>query len=258
MRLEAYYEAISILFTKNHNTNDRGSITDFFDLLRRSNKARYSSMKGALKRMAQGDEFQEWAYGTTIEQAQAKANKKAIEVYTESLCSEVESLQHTRLFGEYRSDKILFAKELRQRDYQECITTNTPELAKLLAKLCTNKRASLDRVVLESRLPTIIQILAFSRHQRHCNFLPAITGVVAHSKGLPRTLFNVLNAMGITESYNTTLDTIAGMKALGKTTILDSIVKWDGMWLFVYDNLDFSIGVREQTSDRLVRPQYRL
>jgi hypothetical protein len=146
--------------------------------------------------------------------------KKRLRYCTAILCGEVESLQHTRLSGEYRSDKIPFAKELRQRDYQECMTTNTPELAKLLAKLCTNKRASLDRVVLESRLPIIIQILAFSRHQRHCNFLPAITGVVAHSKGLPKALFDVLHAMGITESYNATIDTIAGLEALGKTTIL--------------------------------------
>jgi hypothetical protein len=102
--------------------------------------------------MVQGEEFRKWAYGAAIEKAQATANKKAIEVYTESLCSEFESLQHTRLFGEYRSDKILFAKELRQRDYQECITTNTPELAKLLASLCTNKRASSNRAVLESRI----------------------------------------------------------------------------------------------------------
>jgi hypothetical protein len=69
-------------------------------------------MKGALKRMVHGEEFKKWAYGTEIKKAQAKADKKASEVYTAIPCGEVESLLHTRLFGEYRSDKIPFAKVL--------------------------------------------------------------------------------------------------------------------------------------------------
>jgi len=75
---------------------------------------------------------------------------------------------------------------------------------------------------------------------------------VSHAKGSPKNLFNLTNAMGITESYKATMASIAGLEALGKKTIIDRLAEYNGKWLFVYNNLDLLIDTHQQTMTRLV------
>jgi len=205
-----------------------------------------------LKRLVRGEEFQKWAFNTTIKDKEVEA----VNEYKDTLCVEAESLQNTELFGEYRLEKVPFAIAMNGSDIWTCLKNNILELINLLKRLCTSKSSLPNRSILASRLSSLIQIITFTRHQRNCNFLPAITALVSHAKGSLKNLFDLTNAMGITESYRATMDSIAGLEALRKKTILDRLAEYNGKWLFVYDNLDLSINTHQQTMTRLVYPSY--
>jgi hypothetical protein len=66
--------------------------------------------------------------------------------------------------------------------------------------------------------------------------------------GSKQIAIRLLNAFGITESYDSVLGSIKGLDIRVREAILAFIQ--DGRWFVAYDNLDISIDTHEQTTSR--------
>jgi hypothetical protein len=66
-----------------------------------------------------------------------------------------------------------------------------------------------------------------------------------HSRGVSKPVFKVLNAMGITESYDSAMESIEGLRSHAMNAIHGFAKSL--RWLIAYDNLDVTVDTHEQT-----------
>jgi hypothetical protein len=82
-----------------------------------------------------------------------------------------------------------------------------------------------------------------------------------HSRGVSKPVFKVLNAMGITESYDSAMESIEGLRshAMNAMNAIHGFAK-SLRWLIAYDNLDVTVDTHEQTvgSQVATRESYSL
>jgi hypothetical protein len=111
--------------------------------------------------------------------------QKAVDRYTSNLHSELEALGKSDLFGEYQPTKLGIALDITRGDFHTPIAATVPSTVKLLTALC---RSRSDSPYMQARISAILQIITYTRHQRKCNFLPAVYGMVLHSRGAKKSL----------------------------------------------------------------------
>jgi hypothetical protein len=128
------------------------------------------------------------------------------------------------------------------REYHIVIKNSAPTLFAFFEILCRDRRTNNPK--LPSRIAAIMQIILFTRNQRKCNYQQAIIGLIFHSQGASKPIFLLLNALGITESYNAVLQSLEGLHHEAKVEHKAFITS---PWLTGYDNLDVSIDTHEQT-----------
>ena len=200
------------------------------------------NVKRDLKQLLQEEDVQKWAFGEPI--ATSVATVQA--VYIKSLEKELEHLRdRSPYFGSYNCNNIEMAIEMGEDVLRDAITEHTPLLSNLLTILCQDRRTASPQT--NSRIATIIQVMCFNRNQRKGNFFPAVMGMVMHSRGVSKPVFKVLNSMGITESYDSAMRAIEGLRHSAISTI--SQFAGTLQWLIAYDNLDITIDTHEQTTE---------
>jgi hypothetical protein len=200
-----------------------------------------------LKQLLQEEDIQKWAFGTTIAAMKAEirdTETKSQEVYIKGMKTELNNLRdRTLYFGSYKPENIEMATGILADDVHKAIMEYAPTLYSLLKTLSHDRRTESPQT--ESRITTIFQILCFNRNQRKSNFFPAVMGLVMHSRGVSKPVFKVLNAMGITESYDSAMESIEGLRSHAMDAIHGFAKSL--RWLIAYDNLDVTVDTHEQT-----------
>src|ERR1700735_927660 len=82
--------------------------------------------------------------------------------------------------------------------------------------------------------------ICFAKHPRLCNLLPAVMALLLQSSGAKRHIYSITNNLGWTESYQSTLRSVKGLKEKARQRIKDRIK--EGPCRIVYDNCDLSLG----------------
>jgi hypothetical protein len=235
-RCQQYITAINSVPQSYHR---HSNLLDFLRLLIQCEHTDLGPVRGSLKRFIQEKDTEEWVYKETREAAKAKER----ETYTNVLAKELEAVGKQPMFGRYDALDIQVAITTEPKDFHAGIQTAAPTLCALLKILCKDRRT--DSPKLPSRIAAILQIMLFTRNQRKHDFQQAVMGLIFHSKGVSKTLFTLLHALGITASYDTVLATVQGLHAEALKAIEAFVA--DGRWLVAYDNLDLSIDTHEQT-----------
>lgn len=91
-------------------------------------------------------------------------------------------------------------------------------------------------------------MICFSKHPQLFNYLPALMSLLLYSAGVKRHVFSLTNSLGLTELYNTTLETIDGLQKKALEHLWQRVEK--GNWAFVFDNCELYMGTSEQGGKR--------
>ena len=169
------------------------------------------------------------------------------ERYMAALEHEIEDLKSYSIFGEYQAKAMggisAHLEMLTEDIVFDEVTGQAPLLVGLLRRLCSNSsKTPISHI--RSRIISILSIICFSRHQRLCNFLPAVMGLMLFSAGTNKQIFSVTNSMGWTESWQSIYRSVGGLRNSARNLARRFIT--DGPWAVVYDNCELTTSVSEQ------------
>ena len=239
VRLGRYIQAIEGVTYKKNGTARYGSLADYFDLVSRS-KEKTSYRTRFVKTFESTPGFTD--HLSTVAQP-----SDIEERYMAALEHEIEDLKSYSIFGEYRANAIaeigVHLESVTEEVVFDEITGEAPRLTDLLRRLCSNSsKTAISHI--RSRILSVLSIICFTRHQRLCNFLPAVMGLMLFSAGTNKQIFSITNSMGWTESWRSIYRSVGGLQESARNLARRFIS--DGPWAVVYDNCELTTGVSEQ------------
>ena len=159
--------------------------------------------------------------------------------------AEIEALRgDTLVFGQYKPEAFNRVTEETANGIIEQIREHAPTLFRLLFSLCKNNEVTTPEQQNHARIVMIISIICFSRHPRISICLQVFLAILLHSSGAKRHIFNLTQSLGFTESYDSALSTVRGLRTLALDTIADRFQATPHA--IAYDNYDVYLGVSEQ------------
>jgi hypothetical protein len=161
--------------------------------------------------------------------------------------AELDALQDVPLFGSFSPEVMDYVKTLEEDALFVSIQEKAPRLYDLLNYLCENNPTRTPEKQNRPRVVSILSILAFSRHQRKCNTLPAILSLLLYSSGTKKRMFEITNALGWTEYFSSVIQSVEGLKDQALDFMKEFIKK---PWLVAYDNCDLKVGVSQQSDTK--------
>lgn len=167
--------------------------------------------------------------------------------YLKKLNTDLDGLMKLPLFQQYTPVALDEIKEIRDGHFYDDIKRAAPTLYNLLLRLCKNSDRTDDEKNC-ARIVSILTTICFTKHSRLCNYLPALMSLLLYSTGIKRHVFSLTNTLGLTESYNSTLETIDGLKEKALEHLQQRVKK--GNWAFVFDNCDMYVGTSKQGGER--------
>lgn len=236
-RLQRYQEALRQV--RFGNDGGRGSLSDYLKLVFRSKT--HNHLRTTVIQTIEHDEVLHAQLGTLLSENQAEEN------YFQKLERELKELMKLPLFQRYTPAALDEVKEIKDGHFYDDIRTAAPALYTLFLRLCQNSDKT-DENKNRAKIVSLLSTICFSKHPRLCNYLPALMSLFLYSTGVKRHVFHLTNTLGFTESYNTTLETISGLKEKALEHLRERILK--GNWAFCFDNCDLYVGTSEQGGER--------
>ena len=166
-------------------------------------------------------------------------------VRRKTMQAELEVLRkNTMIFGQYKPEVFGRLEEESANESISQIIKFCPTLFQLLFGLCQNSEETTPQTQNYARIAMIVSITCFSRHPRLSNCLQVFLTLLLHSSGAKRHVFALTQSFGFTESYDSVMSTVRGLRSKALDAIADRFQATPHA--IAYDNCDVYLGVSEQ------------
>ena len=165
----------------------------------------------------------------------------------QALERDVETLRDIPVFGQYGPDAIGALQAITEESLFATVQERAPLIVRFLERLCRSSEWTTPDGHNRARIISLLSTICFSRHQRLCNYLPAVMSLLLHSSGAKKQIFDITNTFGWTESYKSVMGSVKGLRSNAVRFIQQYTEK---PFVAVYDNCDISRGVSEQSFDK--------
>jgi hypothetical protein len=228
-QLDRYIAAIRQVRSK--GSDGRGSLPDLLRLIARSHN--HARIRTNVVKAIEEDEVIGELFPAAI------LTEKAERQYRSNMAIKVEKLAKMPIFGQYTPEAIDTILDTENKTVIRELQSKAPSLWALLFHLCqTNDKTPNDKN--HAKIISIVSNICFAKHPRLCNLLPAVMALLLQSSGAKRHIYSITNNLGWTESYQSTLRSVKGLKEKARQRIKDRIK--EGPCGIVYDNCDLSLG----------------
>ena len=216
-----------------------GSVPDLLQLVARSQN--HARLRTNLMKAIKEDEVIGELFPAAILTDEAESQCRI------NMATEVEKLATMPIFGQYTPEAIDTILDTDNKTIIKELQLKAPSLWALLFHLCqTTDKTPEDKK--HAQIISIVSNICYAKHPRLCNLLPAVMGLLLQSSGAKRHIYSITNNLGWTESYQSTLRSVKGLKEKTRQRIKDRIK--EGPCGIVYDNCDLSLGVSEQSDTK--------
>ena len=231
----------------------RISLIKFFVTAMRSNTRTARTFANKLHEEENSDLFK----GLMIRKNKAKEDRlKVLEIidWQTMLRREIVSLSSTAFFGKF--DVREYLGEPRYRDLQtvveEVLQPNAPLLLSALHAVMAPARKQSHRGDPTRRLITIFAIICFTYKPYTCTNWPMQFALQFHAHGTKIRVLGLGYQAGINSGYNAVLKVI---KLIQRHIAKEMVTRGRSSrhWTMVYDNIEITMGVREQRLDSIKR-----
>jgi len=216
-----------------------GSLPDLLRLIARSHN--HARLRTNIMQAIQKDEVIGELFPAAI------SMDKAENQYRINMAIEVERLATIPIFGQYTPEAIDTILGTENKTIISEMQSKAPSLWALLFHLCQTTDKTPDNKK-HAQIISIVSNICFAKHPRLCNLLPAVMALLLQSSGAKRHVYSITNNLGWTESYQSTLRSVKGLKEKAHQRIKDRVK--EGPCGIVYDNCDLSLGVSEQSDTK--------